>query len=161
LTFNNDPQIARLCVQLHTELVKSLESIMAPGDFFTQMFLQPLPSYRWPIGKEHGGNVLGLDDLQNNALLYTAGVGIVTDDAPMEAVHAQLKAMAAKLVDFAKSVQGDMDFLYLNYADSDQDPLGTYGASNIKLMKDVAAKYDPTGVFQTRVPGGYKISKVD
>ncbi|KAI3321032.1 FAD-binding domain-containing protein [Xylariaceae sp. AK1471] len=160
-TFNNDPRIARLCVDLHTELVKSLSGLMAPEDFFTQMFLQPLPSYRWPIGKKRGGNVLGLDDLQNNALLYTAGVGVLADDGPLEAAHEQLKAMAAKLADFAKSVQGDMDFIYLNYADSDQDPLGTYSASNIKLMKDVAAKYDPTGVFQTRVPGGYKISKVD
>lgn len=27
-------------------------------------------------------------------------------------------------------------------------------------MREAAAKYDPTGVFQTRVPGGFKISKV-
>ncbi|KAJ8121465.1 hypothetical protein O1611_g10095 [Lasiodiplodia mahajangana] len=161
LTFNNDPRIAHLCVELHTELVESLKTLMAPEDFFTQMFLQPLPSYRWPLGEAHGGNVLGLDNLTNNALLFTAGVGIFTDDAPADAAHAQLKAMAAKIVDFAKSVQGDMDFIYLNYADSDQSPLSTYGAANIKLMKDVAAKYDPTGVFQTLIPGGYKISQVD
>jgi hypothetical protein len=134
---------------------------MAPSDFFTQMFLQPLPSYRWPIGKQHGGNVLGLDDLTNNAILYTAGVGIMADDAPFEEAHALLKAMAADVVEFAKSVQGDMEFVYLNYADADQNPLGSYGVDNVKFLKDVAAKYDPTGVFQTRVPGGYKISKVD
>lgn len=160
LTFNNDPRIARRCVQLHTELVESLKNTMAPNDFFTQMFLQPLPSYRWPLGRHGGGNVLGLDHLSNNALLYTAGVGVFADAAPLEAVHAQLKAMGAKVADFAKSMQGDMNFVYLNYAGSEQDPLGAYGVSNIKLMKDVAAKYDPTGVFQTRVPGGFKISHV-
>ncbi|KAJ8109073.1 hypothetical protein ONZ43_g6242 [Nemania bipapillata] len=160
LTFNNDRRIAQLCVELHTELVESLKTLMAPESFYTQMFLQPLPAYRWPIGKQRGGNVLGLDNLTNNALLYTAGVGILDNDAPVEAAHAQVKAMAVKLVDFAKSVQGDMEFIYLNYADSDQDPLGTYGAANIQLMKDVAAKYDPTGIFQTRIPGGYKISQV-
>ncbi|KAI1129935.1 FAD-binding domain-containing protein [Nemania abortiva] len=161
LTFNNDPRIAHLCVELHTELVDSLKTLMAPEGFFTQMFLQPLPSYRWPIGKQHGGNVLGLDNLTNNALLFTAGVGILVDDAPVDAAHAQLKAMAGKIVDFAKSVQGDMDFIYLNYADSDQSPLSTYGEANIKLMKEVAAKYDPSGVFQTLIPGGYKISQVE
>ncbi|KAI0446386.1 FAD-binding domain-containing protein [Xylaria telfairii] len=161
LTFNNDKRIAQRCVELHTEFVKSLNNLMAPEDYFTQMFLQPLPSYRWPIGKQRGGNVLGLDHLQNNALLYTAGVGVIADNAPLEEAHALLKEMGAKVTDFAKSVQGEMDFIYLNYADVDQDPLGTYGASNIQLMKDVAAKYDPTGVFQTRIPGGYKISKVE
>ncbi|KAI1170199.1 FAD-binding domain-containing protein [Nemania sp. FL0916] len=160
LTFDNDPRIAYRCAELHTELVESLKTLMAPEDFFTQMFLQPLPSYRWPLGEQHGGNVLGLDDLTNNALLYTAGVGILTDGAPLEAAHAQLKVMAAQIADFAKSVQGDMDFIYLNYADIDQDPLSTYGAANIEFMRDVAAKYDPMGVFQTRVSGGYKISHV-
>ncbi|RYC55514.1 hypothetical protein CHU98_g10691 [Xylaria longipes] len=158
LTFNNDKRIAQRCVELHTEFVKSLSNLMAPETYLTQMVLQPLPSYRWPIGKQRGGNVLGLDSLQNNALLYTAGVGIRTDNAPLEEANALLEAMGAQVADFAKSVQGDMDFIYMNYAGADQDPLATYGASNIKLIKDVAAKYDPTGVFQTHIPGGYKIS---
>ncbi|KAI0535063.1 FAD-binding domain-containing protein [Xylaria digitata] len=160
LTFNNDKRIAQCAVRLHAELVEAVKKIMVPEDFFTQMFLQPLPSYRWPIGKQNGGNVLGLDDLKNNAILYTAGIGILTDDAPREEAHALVKEMKNKLADYAKSVRGDMDFIYMNYADVDQDPLGSYGATNIKLIRDVAAKYDPTGVFQTRVPGGYKISKV-
>ncbi|KAI1118681.1 FAD-binding domain-containing protein [Nemania sp. NC0429] len=161
LTFDNDPRIARRCVELHAEFVASLEGLMAPEDFYTQMFLQPLPSYRWPIGRQQGGNILGLDYLENNALLYTAGFGVWVDSAPLETAHKELKAMAAKVADFAKSVQGDMDFIYLNYAGSEQDPLGTYGASNVKIMKDVAAKFDPTGVFQTRVAGGFKISHVE
>ncbi len=160
LTFNNDKRIANRAVELHAEFVESLKKLMAPDDFFTQMFLQPLPSYRWPIGSRRGGNVLGLDDLRNNALLYTAGVGILTDEAPREEAYALVKEMTAKVADYAKSVQGEMDFIYLNYAGDDQDPLGSYGASNIELMKDVAAKYDPAGVFQTRVSGGYKISRV-
>ncbi|KAI0424493.1 FAD-binding domain-containing protein [Xylaria sp. FL1042] len=160
LTFNNDKRIANRAVELHVEFVDSLKKLMAPEDFFTQMFLQPLPSYRWPIGSQRGGNVLGLDNLKNNALLYTGGVGILKDDAPRDKAHALLKEMTAELADFAKSVQGEMDFVYLNYADADQDPLGSYGAANIKLMKDVAAKYDPMGVFQTLLPGGFKILKV-
>ncbi|KAI1815958.1 FAD-binding domain-containing protein [Poronia punctata] len=161
LTFNNDARVARHAVTLHSELVDSLKRIMAPEDFFTQMFLQPLPSYRWPIGKKRGGNVLGLDHLRNSALLYTAGVGVLADDAPRRKADHLLNAMGAQLSDFAKSVGGDMAFIYLNYAGSEQDPLSTYGVSNVKLMKEVAAKYDPAGVFQKRVAGGYKISHVE
>lgn len=64
------------------------------------------------------------------------------------------------LEELTKEVGGDVDFRYLNYCDGSQDPLEGYGAENIRKMKDAAAKYDPTGVFQTRVPGGFKISKV-
>lgn len=53
-----------------------------------------------------------------------------------------------------------MDFRYLNYSDISQDPLRTYGESSVKKMQEVAFKYDPTGIFQTRVPGGFKISDV-
>ncbi|KAI0518000.1 FAD-binding domain-containing protein [Xylaria bambusicola] len=160
LTFSNDKQIANYVVTRHEEFVESLKKLMAPEDFFTQMFLQPLPSYRWSIGKQRGGNVLGLDDLTNNALLYTAGVGMFSDDAPRDEAYALLMEMEDEVVAFAKSVQGDMEFIYMNYADAGQNPLGTYGASNIEFMKDVAAKYDPTGVFQTLIPGGFKIQNV-
>lgn len=50
-------------------------------------------------------------------------------------------------------------FLY-SYADKTQSPLSTYGAENIAFMKNVAAKYDPKGVFQTHQPGGFKLANV-
>lgn len=65
-----------------------------------------------------------------------------------------------ELEDLAKQVDGHVGFRYLNYADGSQDPLASYGADNIRKMKAAAAKYDPNGVFQKRVPGGFKISKV-
>jgi hypothetical protein len=50
--------------------------------------------------------------------------------------------------------------LYLDYADTTQDPLKSYGSENVEKMKAAAKKYDPFGVFQDLVPGGFKISKV-
>jgi hypothetical protein len=50
--------------------------------------------------------------------------------------------------------------LYLNYADKDQDPLTGYGADQVAFMKDVASKYDPNGVYQRLLPGGFKISRL-
>lgn len=51
-------------------------------------------------------------------------------------------------------------FTYLNYAAGFQDPLGSYGGANVDFMKEIAKKYDPWGVFQKAVPGGFKISEV-
>lgn len=83
------------------------------------------------------------------------------DAALRDRVHALLRGMADDVTAFAKSVGGDMDFVYMNYADADQDPIATYGAQNVQLLRDVAAKYDPEGVFQTRVSGGFKVSNVE
>lgn len=61
---------------------------------------------------------------------------------------------------FAKEHDTALEYLYLNYADHDQDPLSAYGADNVDFMKKVAEKYDPTGVYQRLMPGGFKISDV-
>ena len=61
---------------------------------------------------------------------------------------------------YAVSISADNPYLYLDYADNTQDPLASYGAENVKKMKAAAKKYDPLGVFQKLVPGGFKISKV-
>lgn len=61
---------------------------------------------------------------------------------------------------YSVEMGGAVDWEYLNYADISQDPLKTYGEENVEHLRQVAAKYDPTGVFQTRHPGGFKISRV-
>jgi hypothetical protein len=48
-------------------------------------------------------------------------------------------------------------FTYLGYSASWQDPLGNYGSAQLAAMKQVARKYDPNGVFQKKVPGGFKL----
>ncbi|KAK6065269.1 FAD binding domain-containing protein [Seiridium cupressi] len=71
------------------------------------------------------------------------------------------KAAIQEMEEFAKEVGGHVELRYLNYCDGSQDPLGSYGEENIHKTKDVATKYDPTGVSQGRVPGGFKLSKVN
>lgn len=48
-------------------------------------------------------------------------------------------------------------YIYLNYAGQRQDVFAGYGAVNIVKMKALSKKYDPNGVFQRLVPGGFKL----
>ena len=48
-------------------------------------------------------------------------------------------------------------FVDLNHANKDQDPIAGYGASIKVQLQSVSKKYDPFGVFQTAVPGGFKL----
>ncbi|KAI0178947.1 hypothetical protein GGR52DRAFT_569850 [Hypoxylon sp. FL1284] len=161
LLFRNDLEILRACVKLHQELVETLNRSIDPKMFNTMMFFQPIPSYIGQIGKQRGPNVLGLDAIDANAILFIAGASVNPEagDGAFAITQAATFEMKAKLQALMKPIDGDLGFLYLNYADPSQDPLGSYGAANIQTIRDVAAKYDPTGVFQYRIPGGFKISR--
>lgn len=78
-----------------------------------------------------------------------------------ELFHQAGEYLISELSSFAKELVKDNEFIYLDYAFKNQDPLKSYGPANVQFLKETAAKYDPTGVFQTLVPGGFKISKVE
>lgn len=48
-------------------------------------------------------------------------------------------------------------YQYLNYADISQDPIGGYGEEIKAKLQAASKKYDPEGVFQKQVPGGFKV----
>lgn len=58
---------------------------------------------------------------------------------------------------YAKSINKANEYIYLDYADQTQNPLRGYGAANLRKLRQVARKYDPEAVFQTLVPGGFKL----
>ena len=61
----------------------------------------------------------------------------------------------------ANEAAADMDllhnFVYLDYANQVQDPIQSYGPENVARLRAAARKYDPRGVFQRLVPGGFKL----
>lgn len=54
----------------------------------------------------------------------------------------------------------DVSFTYMNDASRDQNPLASYGATNLKKLKAIAKKYDPTQMFQKLQNNGFLLSKV-
>ncbi|RYP60728.1 hypothetical protein DL771_010404 [Monosporascus sp. 5C6A] len=161
-TFKNDARIVRFCAAEQEALVSAVSEAMDPSLFYSLIVLQPLPAYFGALGQAAGGNVLGMEDtVRENALILAGGIEIdpKASDAAIEAAAAAVKAMSDRIDRFVAQVGGDVAFRYMNYASEEQNPLGSYGEANVRLMKEVAARYDPEGVFQTRVPGGFKISE--
>ncbi|RYP60823.1 hypothetical protein DL771_010355 [Monosporascus sp. 5C6A] len=142
LSFYNDPQIVRRCIELHMQLVETLKGFINPDKFRTLSLFQSIPSYMGAIGQQRGGNMLGLDDMQHNALVWTAGVAVDSDldQGAFAMAHAEMNKMTAQVKEFSRSVHGDMGFVYLNYADASQNPLGSYGLRSVEHMREVAAK---------------------
>ncbi|KAH7153603.1 hypothetical protein EDB81DRAFT_758546 [Dactylonectria macrodidyma] len=158
LTFKANLVVLRRVVERWEQFVSEMEEAMSADGFQAQMNFQHLPTF---YGRSRrGGNVLGLDSsLTDNSVLWVNIVNVQT--AEQEAIaRLRTNTLRAELEDFAVSQDSNVQFRYLNYAEPSQDPLGGYGADNTQYIRDVAKNYDPDGLFQTRVPGGFKISRV-
>ena len=77
------------------------------------------------------------------------------DDALFDSIG---QSTIDQLSKYAKSIHQDNEYIYLDYAYKTQNPLRSYGADNVALLRSAAKKYDPTGVFQKLVPGGFKLA---
>ena len=160
LTFKLDPRIVQKAADAFEKLGESLKAKIPDGDFYISMVLQPLPLSFGAHSAARGGNMFGLDRLKDDCVLLVAAVEVATPEISASVGFPSLRDAIAEIETYAASVGGNAEFRYLNYCEGTQDPFSTYGPDNIRKMKNAAAKYDPTGVFQTRVPGGFKISKV-
>lgn len=159
LTVKNNPAIVKKAGILHDQIVQELLQVLNATDFTTQCLFQPVPSFFAQRSVAQGGNVLGLDSVTDNALLWL-GTAAVKTAAQEKIVRDKLTTLSKGIEDYANSVGGNIPWRYLNYADSTQDPLKSYGTTNVDFIKKVAAKYDPKAVFQKKVPSGFKISRI-
>lgn len=86
--------------------------------------------------------------------LITASWTNTADDAAVLAAVSGFYAAADALAASGGKLNSHK---YLNYAYKTQDPIKGYGAANVAKLRAVSKKYDPPGVFQTLVPGGWKL----
>ncbi|KZM24384.1 flavin adenine dinucleotide binding [Ascochyta rabiei] len=106
-----------------------------------------------------GGNALGMERYSENFIMYQSYLS--WSEAKDDELFMNLGVMLTDGIQkFAADKGTAVDYLYLNYADKDQDPLSAYGADKVSFMKMVAQKYDPLGVYQKLLPGGFKISRL-
>ncbi|KAI8936156.1 hypothetical protein NX059_007651 [Plenodomus lindquistii] len=159
LSFKNDIEIYHKIVELHEQFVAEWKAETNDTDFVTQCMFQSIPTIITKQSLARGGNVLGLDKETDNVVMLLFNIAVKTPE--LEALaRPKLKLFADAMIAYSASKGGAVDWKFLNYADSDQNPLESFGASNVAKIRAAAAKYDPEGIFQTRVPGGFKISRV-
>lgn len=141
-------------------VVKNLQAEIPGNNFALSMVPQPLPAFVSQHSATRGGNMFGLDRINDDCILLVWAVETDTPELMAASGFPALKGAIDDIETYADGLDANIYFRYLNYCDGSQDPLGSYGEENIKKMREAAAKYDPTEVFQTRVPGGFNISHV-
>ncbi|PYI01314.1 FAD-binding domain-containing protein [Aspergillus sclerotiicarbonarius CBS 121057] len=157
--YRNDATVLRKAIDLHNNYIEQAKAHVKSDYWAMDTMVQPWPKLFSQHSVEKGGNVLGLERFDENLiqLLFDYSWDNQDDDA----LFCRLgESILEELNEFAKSIGADNEFVYLNYADKSQNPLKSYGEENIEFISRVAKQYDPDGVFQVQVPGGFKISEV-
>lgn len=159
LCFKNDSSIIMKAAELHDILVKEMQEQVEDGDFKTQCVFQPLPLAFIQTSSKMGGNVMGLEQHDSDGIIW--GLHLMVRTPELQLLGApRIRQVYEDLRGFADSVDGLLSWTTANYANPTQKVFQNYGMKNVAKMREVAAKYDPCGVFQHLCPGGFKISSV-
>ncbi|CAD6442168.1 086d2f16-decd-4831-96cc-108f93ae92f2 [Sclerotinia trifoliorum] len=86
----------------------------------------------------------------------TDRVSPADDEIVLDAV----KSIADQFEILGASRNSNLPYLYMNDCYADQNPLAQYPTTNIRTSKEVAAKYDPTEVFQLLQKDGFLPSRL-
>lgn len=114
-----------------------------------QLFIQPLPV-------TNGTNSLGPVAARKDLVVVelTAGWDKAVDT---NRARKSIQRIFDLQVNVLKREGMFNEWQYLNYADISQDPIGSYGKEQVKALRAASKKYDPEGLFQKGVPGGFKL----
>ncbi|KAJ4342661.1 hypothetical protein N0V87_000870 [Didymella glomerata] len=156
LSFAVDLTTLQETARLYAILLAELQA-KASGQWRVSCLHQVWSPFYTADSTARGGNVLGMERYSENFIMYQSYLS--WSEAKDDELFITLgKMLTNGIQEFAEEKSTAMDYLYLNYADKDQDPLSGYGKEKVEFMKSVAAKYDPEGVYQRLMPGGFKIS---
>ncbi|KIW75662.1 hypothetical protein Z517_10404 [Fonsecaea pedrosoi CBS 271.37] len=136
---------------------EELESIKDAAGLVPAATLQVITEGQLAGMTKNGGNPLGLSASDGPFLLLNTNM-MWTNAADDTRILQTNQRVIDRTVALAQSMGLFEDYIYMNYASQFQDVVSSYGATNKAKLQSIAAKYDPTGVFQTLQPGYFKLN---
>ncbi|KAL8758330.1 MAG: hypothetical protein Q9199_001586 [Rusavskia elegans] len=115
---------------------------------------QPISKTMIAAASATPGNPLGLRNKEQMWLSLNLGWALQSDDEKIDPI---LDETIALIEDLTKK-RGVYDrFTFLNDASPRQPVFQNYGKANLQKLQTTAKKYDPIGMFQRQLPGGFKV----
>ncbi|KAL5049346.1 hypothetical protein BDW71DRAFT_217490 [Aspergillus fruticulosus] len=157
-TYLNRAEIIQKAVAILSDQVQRAKSRARGKDYGLLAIVQPWVPLFWEHSEARGGDVLGLERFEAN-MLNIAWDYSWDDSADDELLYELARSAREELDEYARSIGAYNEYIYLNYAGHSQDPLRGYGPENLEFLRRVSVEFDPDGVFQNLVPGGFKIDR--
>ncbi|CEJ89643.1 hypothetical protein VHEMI05474 [[Torrubiella] hemipterigena] len=155
LTIKNDYKTLREIWDMNDAVFQGLP---VQGQVDWMVSLIPQPKVQKSHAAARGGNMLGLETADDEIVLWL--LSRWNNPSLDDMVSDARQTFLDKANQIAKANGADSPFVYINYAGYNQNPLCGYGKENVDFLRQVANKYDPSGVFQKQMPGGFKIGNV-
>ncbi|KAI0118651.1 hypothetical protein GGR51DRAFT_497199 [Nemania sp. FL0031] len=140
---------------LWTLFIDSLSDVDVDGISWS-LTLEPIPTTLAAATAERGGNILGLD-VPPEGIILTLGSFTFASEELYNAKDSAVQKLLSDIIALSKSNDVFNSWIDLNHAYRSQNPFKSYGDENYDFLKATAEKYDPNGVFQTLMPGGFKL----
>lgn len=152
-TVKADAETLKAGVDLYTAALEPVKPIEGLINSYT---LQPYPVSCLKKSLQLGGNSLGLHP-KDGPLVNIALLGYWKNKSDDETVVGYMRTTIEAIKKMAGEKGTAVPYTFMNYRGTFQDPSGSYGEENKKKLQDVSKKYDPDGLFQKGVPGGWKL----
>ena len=152
-TIKADREMAEIATNVFYEELPAVEKV---AGVMPVLLLQGITVPMMEAMKKNGGNALGLDPDDGARMLVHIPCWW-TNEVDDERVYGFVSRVLARVNEEAKKRGLSDRYRYMNYASMFQNVIAGYGEDNKRMLKDVARKYDPTGVFQRLQPGYFKL----
>lgn len=158
LTYHSTADMGGKIIESFESAVEDLQAAGVTGDVTLVYLFTPFPT----LFSSHGVGkiVFGLDATHTEDSIVFC-IQAMTPDGSLSGLVREAVAKAGDDIEaYAKATGQDTPWRFMNYAGPHQNPISTYDEENIRLLREVAAKYDPGEFFRHGVPGGWKLKDV-
>ncbi|KAL9597728.1 MAG: hypothetical protein Q9179_004166 [Wetmoreana sp. 5 TL-2023] len=152
-TYGNDPAFLTDVFNIAN---RTLETFKHTTGLVYNLVYQPLPTSITSHAANSGGNALGLNPADGPQVLALQTIQWA-NEADDELINNAARDIWVQADALAQRKGLMRKWIYLNYANQDQDPIGSYGEGNVEKLRAASRKFDPNGLFQRSVPGGFKL----
>ncbi|GJN80322.1 hypothetical protein PLIIFM63780_003848 [Purpureocillium lilacinum] len=154
VTFNNNVAMLK---DVWTAFNASIATVRGVQNVTWSLTLEPIVPAIALQTKAKGGNVLGLDNIPSEGLILCllSATWVSSNDSPR--MNAASDLLLSGIIQLAKRRGVYHRYVDMNHAIKSQDPIEGFGSENTAFLRKTAQQYDPNGVFQTLMPGGFKL----
>lgn len=145
-----------LMSQFHKIWLETLEPLKSADGLTFSLGYFPLTKSLLENSKLAGGNSMDLDPASGP--LFIVLINPTWNSADDDS---RIRTAVEKLLGKFKQISSERKllhrYIFTNYAYQNEELFAGYGEESVKRMREVGREYDPKGIFQKAVPGGFKL----
>ncbi|ROT37823.1 FAD-binding domain-containing protein [Sodiomyces alkalinus F11] len=156
ITVKPDPS---LLGTFHEKWQKAVEALKDADGFIFTLGMHPLTRTLLENSAKAGGNAKAIPPSDGPLLIILINPiwNAQQDDSR---IFAYIRNLVAEFRQLASEKGLLHRYIFTNYADAVDSAIAGYGEESVAKLREASKKYDPEGVFQKGVPGGFKLPSV-